>query len=187
LEDIFSILVVILIAVASVNSKKKKKKAKAPEAKGPLRMKADDKGFGEMKEFIMDVGKAVLEMDDDDDVITSPAKVKPQKLKAKPAPKAPEHRREASVIEEGMASAPMRSMQGRSLFEDKGCVSGSIAHDSHEGDSNYPYGAAEGSYTQSPVYADEIAGELQSMNIHHLRRAIVISEILDKPKALRHH
>ena len=184
MEDIFSILVVILIAVASVNSKKKKKKAKAPETKGPLRMTADDKGFAEMKEFIMDVGKAVLEMDDDDD-IAGPAKIKPKKLKAKPAPKAPERRKEASIIEEGMASAPATSMQGRSLFEDKGCVSGSIAHDTHEGDSNYPYGDGEGRYDRSPVYADEIAGELQSMNVHHLRRAIVISEILDKPKALR--
>ena len=182
MEDILSILVVILFAVISVNRKNKKQKAKAPDGKGPLSASApSDKGFGEMKEFIKDVGKVVLEMESDDDY-TSPAKLKPARLKAKPAG------RGKTVPEkgEGSGSAPV-STQGKSLFEDKGCISGSIEHDTHEGDSKYPGGVLEGmGRTDDSPWAGDIAQELQSMNVQRLRRAIVISEILDKPKALRH-
>jgi len=193
LEDILSILVVILIAVASTTKKKKKKKAKAPDSKGPVSFSpgSSDKGFSEMKEFIVDVGKTILEMEDDDE-IDAPAKVKTAKMKpkqgktiktAKPAiePAKPAvSPRHLSVIEEGLASS-----QGRSLFEDKGCIGGSIPHDSHEGDSMYPYGLDRDD--ESSVYAGDIALEIQNMNLNKLRRAVVISEILDKPKALRRH
>ena len=92
----------------------------------------------------------------------------------------------ASIIEEGLGTAPVKSSQGFSLFEDKGCIGGSIAHDSHEGDSKYPYGALEGAHRyDESLYAGDIAQELQSMNVQRLRRAIVVAEILDRPKALR--
>ncbi|MBR6767543.1 MAG: hypothetical protein IKM02_06290 [Clostridia bacterium] len=190
MEDILSILVVILFAVISVNRKNKKKKAKAPDSKGAVSFSApQDKGFGEMKEFIKDVGKTVLEMEDDDDEYTSPAKMKPARMKAKSRNAVSakhEHRTEpAAPLGEGTGAAPV-SNQGRSLFEEKGCLSGSIEHDSHEGDSKYPYSALEGAgQTNDSPWAEDIAGELQSLNVHRLRRAIVISEILDKPKALR--
>ena len=184
MEDILSIVIIVLIAVASAAKKSKKKNAQKQESKGALKFSANtDKGFSEMKEFIKDVGKNIVEMDDDDDY-TAPAKMKPATMKAKPAAKPV---RAASVIEEGLGMPPPRSAQGTGLFESKGCISGSIAHDSHEGDSNYPYGASEGAYSagESSPYAEDIAQELHSMNVQRLRRAIVVSEILDKPKALR--
>lgn len=184
MEDFLSIVIVILIAVAGAARKNKKKSAKKVEPKGAVKFGPDmEKGFGEMKEFIKEVGKTVLEMDEDDDEYTAPAKMKPATLKAKPV-KTAKPVRQPSVIEEGM---PAQSGQGRSLFEDQGCVSGSIAHDSHEGDSNYPYGASEGTYRENgdSPYAEDIVHELQSMNVQRLRRAVVVSEILDRPKALR--
>ena len=192
---LYSILVVILIAVASV-SKKNKKKGKAPESKGAVRFSnSGNKDFAEVKEFIKDVGKTVLEMEDDD--FSAPAKIKAKVMKAKPANTAIEPAKpkvvpatqssKSSIIEEGLGMAPVRSEQGFSIFEDQGCISGSIAHDSHEGDSAYLHGATEGLFRSSDdsVYAEDIARELQAMNVQRLRRAVVISEILDRPKALR--
>lgn len=191
MEDILSIVIVILIAVASVTKKNKKKKAKAPDSKGPVHFSGQQtKGFDEMKEFIADVGTSVLDILDEDDDFTSAAKLKARKLKAKAASKPAQPRvvvpKTASVIEEGLGEATV-STQGISLFDDRGCIGGSIAHNSHEGDSGYPYGASEGAadYEDSAAFAEDIAHELQSMNVQRLRRAIVVSEILDRPKALR--
>lgn len=197
MEDFISILVVILFAVASVSKKNKKQKAKAPDSKGPMKFSGSkDKDFGEVKEFIKDVGKAVLELEDDDD-FSAPAKIKAKVMKAKSAntviePAKPKvvpltQSGKSSIIEEGLGIAPVRSGQGFSIFEDQGCISGSIAHDSHEGDSAYPYGSSEGFIRggDDSVYAEDIARELQDMNVQRLRRAVVISEILDRPKALR--
>ena len=100
-------------------------------------------------------------------------------MKAKPVQR-------PSAAGEGVGMPPARSLQGTSLFENKGCIGGSIEHDSHEGDSGYPYGASEGMRTEKQsAYAEDIAQELQSMNVQRLRRAVVVSEILDKPVALR--
>jgi len=203
LEDFLSILVVILIAVATTSKKNKKKKAKAPDSKGPVSFSSSDtqKGFSEMKDFVVDVGKTILEMDDDDE-IDAPAKTKPMKLKAKksgaakvaaksakPAVTPAKPRvtpaasaRSASVIEEGLGEATV-STQGYSLFEDRGCIGGSLSHDSHEGDMSHVYDMDR--YDESLAYAGDVAREIQSMDIARLRRAVVISEILDKPKALR--
>lgn len=196
MEDFLSILVVILIAVASVSKKNKKKKGKAPDYKGPVRFSdSGNKDFAEVKEFIKDVGKVVLEMEDDD--FSAPAKIKAKAMKAKPAKTVTEPAKpkvipltqsgKTSIIEEGLGMTKPQSVQGFSIFEDQGCISGSIAHDSHEGDSAYPYGSSEGVIRSGDdsVYAEDIARELQDMNVQRLRRAVVISEILDRPKALR--
>lgn len=182
MEDLFPILIFILIAAASVSKKNKKKKAKAPDSKASVNhASAPDKNFDEVKSFIKEVGKTVLEMADDTDY-TSPAKLKTAKMKAKPAKSV----QKTAVSGEGVGMPPVRSGQGISLFEDKGCISGSIEHDTHEGDSGYPYGASKGKQADmQSAYAEDIAYELQSMNVQRLRRAIVVSEILDKPKALR--
>ena len=204
MEDILSILVIILIAVASSKKKNKKKKAGAPESKGPVQFGQDtEKGFSEMKEFIMDVGRNVMDAMEIEDKPAAPVKIKAKPVKtakpardadvsvaaaaepAVPAPVQSGSLRSASIIEEGLSEAPV-STQGRSLFEDHGCAGGSIPHDSHEGDSRYP-GAREALAwdDESDAYAGNIAHELQNMDLQGLRRAVVISEILGRPRALR--
>ena len=192
MEDFLSILIVILLAVFSAGRKNKKKKAKASAGKGPSKTSdVSVKGLAEAREFLKDVGKAILEMEDEDEH-ASPAKIKPARMKAKTRGKA-EGSHEPSGFAgklpprsgEGAGAMPV-STQGLSLFDDKGCIGGSIEHDSHEGDSRYPYDTRDyRTQSDASVWAGDIAQELQSMNVQRLRRAIVISEILDRPKALR--
>ena len=184
MEDFLSIVVVILIAIASTAAKnKKKKKAGSAGTKGPVKFAPDaDKGFSEMKEFIKDVGKTVLEMDDEEADYTSPAKMKPGKMRPAPA-KAASKPVATPNVPVYKAPEVSRIPSGMSHTDNMGCIGGSIAHDSHEGESGYTYSAPD--YDGDSVYAGDIAHELQAMNVNRLRRAIVISEILDRPKALR--
>ena len=82
-------------------------------------------------------------------------------------------------------------MKAPSILEqdEEGCVGGSMAHDHHEGESRMEHRqhlAAIQRQEQEESLAAQAAQDIRDMNIHRLRRAVVVSEILGRPKALQH-
>ena len=78
--------------------------------------------------------------------------------------------------------------QGASAFDDEGCVGGSLAHDHTEGEDR-----AEHARHKEEVKRREAVEALEhaqaanaaAVNVHRLRQAVVMAEVLDRPKALR--
>lgn len=72
--------------------------------------------------------------------------------------------------------------------DDEGCVGGSMAHTQHEGESRAEHRQHLEKIQhqeQEETLAAQAALELAELNVHRLRRAVVMAEILDRPRALR--
>ena len=106
---------------------------------------------------------------------------------AQPAPAEPE----APFAGEGMSrpgSLAAAARQGSSLFDDdEGCVGGSLPHDHHEGEAREEHArhmaAMAAKDAEDAAFAAPRA--IAALDATKLRRAVVISEILGKPKALQ--
>jgi len=72
--------------------------------------------------------------------------------------------------------------------DEEGCVGGSMAHTHEEGESRKEHARhvreARKQEAQEAL-AVQAATELSEMNLHRLRQAVVMAEILDRPRALR--
>lgn len=169
MEDIFSIL---LIIVSSAIVGILKKGAQSSDKKSQSQRTKTGRGFEEMK----NLARKALEIEDSIQIVlpdVEKAKVKP---KAKPV-------KAVSVLPSGMKKA----VQGQSFQDDHGCIGGSLSHEGHEGDDRriaIPNGP---SFELEPSAFEEasLADELHTMNLQDMRRAVVLSEVLGKPKALR--
>ena len=99
-------------------------------------------------------------------------------------------RRQASAEtapEPHAAPAPAPVIQGASALDDEGCLGGSLPHDHTEGESRAEH-AAHMAAMRARDAAEAAVAEprgLADFDPRDLRRAVVISEILGKPKALR--
>lgn len=78
--------------------------------------------------------------------------------------------------------------QGESHADAEGCVGGSMAHAHHEGEKRAEHArhmAAARLREDEESLAAEAARELHDLNLRRLRQAVVMAEVLDRPKALR--
>lgn len=167
MEDIFSIL---LIIVSSAIVGILKKGAQSSDKKSQSEKTKNGRSFEEMKTL----ARKALEIDDSIKIVlpdVEKAKVKPKPVKA------------VSVLPSGMKKA----VQGQSFQDDHGCIGGSLSHEGHEGDDRRiatPNGSSFG-LELSAFEEASLADELHTMNLQDMRRAVVLSEVLGKPKALR--
>ena len=84
--------------------------------------------------------------------------------------------------------APAVEVKAPSLLDEEGCVGGSMAHTHEEGESREEHRRHIESARQREAEesrAAQAALELSEMNLQRLRQAVVMAEILDRPKALR--
>ena len=80
-------------------------------------------------------------------------------------------------------------MAGPAMLDEEGCVGGSMAHTHEEGESRAEHKRHQEAARRQEAeenLAVQAAMEMREMNLHRLRRAVVVSEILGKPKALQH-
>ena len=89
---------------------------------------------------------------------------------------------EMSLTEE---EEPEEYFMGQSFFDDEGCVGGSLGGHDEEGESRAEHEEhlSRADARQNP----QTAAPRPRIRAAELRRAVVMSEILDKPKALRNY
>ena len=196
MEDLFDILIVIGIAVFGImskNSKKKKsqsKKAaaspvKAPEpVTEPLSSGSDRKMINRTN--IENAVKAFSELAESLDKAKTPVQ---------PAPKPAPARKQLTAIEaeaavkqhaEVIKARVMESLTGLSPVDEHGCIGGSMPDHEAEGESIAEHAAHEQNRRQK--LAEEAALSVEAFrkpSAADLRRAVVMSEVLDKPVSLR--
>ena len=170
------VLVFILIIVFSVvTAGKKQQKSQTPAKRTPVKGRRPSDW---LKQQLEELEEGIIENTGE---IAKAAKAETA-AKAKAQPVKP-------VKVTGQASPVF--MKAPSILEedDEGCVGGSMAHDHHEGESRVEHRehmAAIQRQEQEDSLAAQAAQDIRDMNIHRLRRAVVVSEILGKPKALQH-
>ena len=178
------ILIIVFIVVSSNNSKKKKAQSAAKQPQPAVRSRetaserlANAKSGGD---FLKALGAMATESVADAVKEAKPAAPKPVAL-AVPQPVRP-------VKVASQAAPVFMAAQGIDHADEEGCVGGSMAHTHEEGESHAEHErhmkAAMRRETEESLAA-QAALELSEMNIHRLRRAVVVAEILDRPKALR--
>lgn len=167
MEDIFSILFIIVssvvVGILKKGAQSSGKKSQSPNTK-------TGRSFEEMKTL----ARKTLEIDDSINIVFPEV----EKVKARPKPA-----KAVSVLPSGMKKA----VQGQSFEDDYGCVGGSLPHEGHEGDDRriVEIGGPSFGLEHSAFEEESLAGELHTMNLQDMRRAVILSEVLDKPKALR--
>ena len=169
------VLVFILIIVFSlVTAGKKQQKGQPPAKRTPVK---GGRPSDWLKQQLKELEDGIIENTGE---IAKAAKAETAKAKAQPV---------RAVKVAGQAS-PVYVKAPSILEEDEeGCVGGSMEHTHHEGESRAEHRqhlAAIQRQEQEDTLAAQAAQEIRDMNIHRLRRAVVVSEILGKPKALQH-
>ena len=74
------------------------------------------------------------------------------------------------------------------MMDDEGCVGGSMAHVQHEGESrreHHRHMEEALRREQEEARAAQPETALRGLNLGRLRQAVVMAEILDRPRALR--
>ena len=175
MDGLIVLLVIIYFVVKSSKKKKKKAGGKPVDFSETIieAGKESLKGMGNLIDKINDA----LEEEDGETVL--PSKPVSKKLRAKPkqAPKPARSAKESAAV-----------FEAQGFMDEQGCVGGSLPHIQHEGEARHEHSAHERRYIeeeQAASQAEDIARELQSMNLRQLRRAVVVSEVLGKPKALQ--
>ena len=103
-----------------------------------------------------------------------------ERLKAARATAAPQ----AVAMQPKAAQAHEPVPQGMSLSDDEGCVGGSLPHDHSEGESHEDHARHMAAYAQREL--DERTHEARAgLALSDVRRAVVMAEILGKPRALQ--
>jgi len=176
------VLVFILIIVFSlVSAGKKQKKGQPPAKRTPVKGRRPSDW---LKQQLEELEEGIIENTGEiAQAARADAKAKAQaRVQAVPQPVQP-------VKVAGQTSPVF--MKAPSILEEdeEGCLGGSMAHDHHEGESRAEHRehmAAIQRQEQEDSLAAQAAQDIRDMNIHRLRRAVVVSEILGRPKALQH-
>lgn len=85
------------------------------------------------------------------------------------------------------AKPPVKAPQQVQFADVEGCVGGSIAHTQHEGESSAEHALHMKRSAPKPAEPEAPAASMHRLSTADLRKAVVMSEILDKPKALRRY
>ncbi len=209
--EIIAAIIVFLIARAVKGDKKKKKADSAPKAPvqpaspakpaqpitKPAAMAAEIKSVAKefVEEFADDDLKALTDMFVREQPATKPAAAQPASKKtsieiAMEAFKKREAPARLTLLEQeiapGQGLAPdQRLAPDQSLTDEHGCIGGSLSHDSSEGETLHEHAGHE-MRRQSRLAAEAQAVQpARRVTARDLRQAVVMSEILNRPKALR--
>lgn len=181
------ILIIVFIVVSSSNSKKKKAQSAAKPPQSAVRGRESASKLANARsgeDFLKALGAMATESVED---MLSDAKPAAKAQAVPGAVRAVKVPGQASPV--FMAASPKAvPPQGASPADDEGCVGGSMAHTHDEGESRAEHDRhmkAAMRREADESLAAQAAQELSEMNIHRLRRAVVVAEILDRPKALR--
>ena len=173
------VLVFILIIVFSVvTAGKKQQKGQPPAKRAPVKGRRPSDW---LKQQLQELEDGIIENTGE---IAKAAKVEAAKAKAQAKTQPVRAVKVAGQASPVYVKAPSILEQ-----DEEGCVGGSMEHTQHEGESRAEHRqhlAAIQRQEQEDTLAAQAAQEIRDMNIHRLRRAVVVSEILGKPKALQH-
>lgn len=199
MEDLFDILIVIVIAllgIASKNSKKKKAAASPAKAPEPASKPISEAQKSASRRNVEAAVSAFAELLDDESL---PNPDKPIAVKIPAAIEAavrkmPEPAKVKTSIEDEAAKkqhlAKLKTLgapaSGESKTDAHGCIGGSMPDHESEGETIAEHAAHEQNRQQK--LAEEAAFDAVSLRrptAADLRRAVVMSEVLDKPVSLR--
>ena len=94
----------------------------------------------------------------------------------------------SAVDEAGCAGGSLPHEHRESVEDEEGCVGGSMAHEHTEGETREEHRRHVESLRRreaEETRAAQTATALAEMNVRRLRQAVIMAEILDRPKALR--
>ena len=181
-------LVIILLMIANANNKKKKQQAAKPSAPaqpGSVTPEAQAKLEALRAQAAQARAVPLAQMS------AQERAARMRELKEKRAARVANARgtaaQAAQTFAEGESYGGTLSRQGVSATDDEGCVGGSLPHDHSEGESRAEHGAHIAAMRARDAEEAAVAapGKLADFDPRDLRRAVVISEILGKPRALK--
>lgn len=180
MDGLLIILVILYFVVKSSKKNKKKTGGKPVNFSETIKEVGKDslKGMGTLIDKISEA------IEEEDEAPVLPSRPVSKKLRTKPvkAVKADKPEPVRSARESAAA------FEANSFLDDQGCVGGSLPHIQHEGELRQEHAGHARRYReeeQAVSRAEEIALDLHAMNLAQLRRVMVVSEVLGKPKALQ--
>lgn len=173
----FLIWVVIIIFVIASNNKKKSG-AQAGKPAAPARAAREQTARGREAAQAVAVSK----------LSARERAERMQALKEKRAARERARTEAAEAFPEAPSYGGSPAAQGASAFDGEGCVGGSLEHDHTEGESHEEHArhvAALRQREREEALSAQAAADLAEMNVRKLRQAVVMAEVLGKPKALQ--
>ena len=191
MEFIVFLLIVIFIFFSPSGKNRKQppvkqvKPVKAPGKGVKLNVKMEDlmtRLEQQLDEKIAALEEAGEKIEEKFEEIDVPEPVRAEKVSAEE-----KRARRAAVLKKRELRQAARA-QAAVEVDAEGCVGGSMEHDHHEGESREEHSRhiAEADHRErEATLAVQTAQALGEMNLRRLRQAVVMAEILDRPKALR--
>lgn len=194
MEFIVFLLIVIFVFINSGGKNKKRppvkqvkpvKPVRAPGKGVKLNVKMEDlmtrleQQLDEKMAALEEAGEKIEEKFEEIDV--------PEPVRAEKVSAGEKRARRAAVMKKRELRQAARA-QAAVEVDAEGCVGGSMEHDHHEGESREEHSRhiAEADHRErEATLAVQTAQALGEMNLRRLRQAVVMAEILDRPKALR--
>ena len=167
------VIVLILIVVLAIASSRKKKQGRT--AKAPLR------AAGAIREAV-ERAKAEAERTAAPAQREAENQAALERAREKAALRAAAAKLQRQAGMPGQPAAP-RMSQGESSQDDEGCVGGSLPHDHAEGERREEHDRHRAAMEARE--REEAAMDHAGIDARQLRRAVVMAEILDRPRALR--
>ena len=192
MEELFELLFVIAAVVIGFSAKNNKGKKKASEK--PAQAQKPEPSAGDRKAAsrrnVEAAVKAFAELIDEAESLSDseePAAVKAAAGKAvKKALTAIETEAKMKQRAKIVQARVQASLSGESPTDEHGCIGGSMPEHNAEGESREEH--AEHEHERSRRLAEETALSTEGFRkptVQDLRRAVIMSEVLDKPVALR--
>lgn len=187
MEVLFFILIVIFLSVSGKNSKKKKGQdaVQRPAAKGAVQRPSE--ALRRMAESNGDIAEALGGL-----MGGAAGQAQAARAKAKTAKAQARVSEDVKPVKVAGQQSPVfmaaKAPLGASILDEEGCVGGSMEHGHEEGESREEHRRhVEEAHRREAreTLADQAAAELGRRNLSRLRQAVVMAEILDRPKALR--
>lgn len=179
MEVLIFILIVVFFAVSD-----KKNKQKKGQAAGRPRNAAEAQALAKAQvEAKLRAARARQAAE------AKPAAEARPAVDVRPAAKAPGNVRPVKVASQ--QSPVFMAAKAPSLLDEideEGCVGGSMAHTHDEGESREEHRRHMESALKretEEALATQAAVELEAVNLQRLRQAVIMAEVLDRPKALR--
>lgn len=178
MEDLFDILLVVIIAIiGGVAKSKQNKKKKSSDRPMPTQMVEP---ITEPARPITDERKMASRRN-----IENAVKAFSELLDAEGTPKQPAVEPAEAAPKPAKAKRKKKPRSGESPVDDHGCIGGSMPVHQAEGESLAEHAQHERrSQEQQDAYALRVE-TLRRPSARELRKAIVMSEVLDKPVSLR--
>ena len=183
MEVLFFILMIVFAVVSSKNDKRKKAAAGKTPADRANAVKSAQVARAAKAALAAQVAQAVQAAQ----AASVPVETEAPAAKERPAKAQAVAPKNVKAVKLDSQSSPV-FMTGPAMLDEEGCVGGSMAHTHEEGESRAEHKRHQEAARRQEAeenLAVQAAMEMREMNLHRLRRAVVMAEILDRPKALR--